>query len=238
MNLAFITPAFGNDGPEQCSLLIQSAERVGMDLRLYGVGQQYPGHTEGKFKGAIEECKRLKDAGYTHVVYMDGFDTLIMRGAAHIATAYKMLAEPPILFAGEENCWPYADRFIEYPRSETPWRFLNGGAWMGELGYLVERLPLALQQPQYDSDDQGMLTQAYLSLAFPNAMIDHWCRVFQTMAGSHAQRVRPVPWQGHALNDYTGTYPCILHYNGRSGGREEMWHAITGSSASATTTRT
>ena len=96
---------------------------------------------------------------------------------------------------------------------------------MGEIDYILENLPKAFSQPNYTEDDQGMLTQLVLNVELPGTQIDAWCRIFQTMGGPAAARnVVGIP----VLNDLAGTFPSVLHYNGRSGGREEMWRAING----------
>lgn len=93
---------------------------------------------------------------------------------------------------------------------------------MGHREYLMERIPLVLSQQYYNEDDQGMWTMSFIGGELPGAKIDSWCRVFQTMAG--AQYVTCE--RGRVLNELTGTYPSVTHFNGRTPGREETWKKL------------
>jgi len=224
MKLAFIAPAFGPNGPEQCSLLVKSAERVGIPLRLYGVGVPYSSHLESKFRGAIEECRKLRDEGYSHVLYTDGFDALFLLREITIVTYYMTFGAPEWLLSAETNCWPYPERSGEYEVTDSPYPYLNAGGWMGRIDYLLVHAPVALKQLKYTEDDQGMITQAYLNGHLPGTVVDNWARIFCTANGPALE----VTESKNVLNRTTGTYPAVIHFNGRSGGREEMWRAING----------
>jgi hypothetical protein len=223
MKLAFIAPAFGPNGVEQCALLVKSAEHVGIPLRLYGVGVPYASHTESKFRGAIEECRKLKDEGYSHVLYTDGFDALFLRGEVDIIAAYMEFGAPEWMLSAETNCWPYPERSSEYEETESPYKYLNAGGWIGRIDYLLKCAPVVLAQT-YTEDDQGMITQAYLNRHILGTVVDRWCRVFYTANGPALE----VMESKNVLNRATGTYPAVIHFPGRSGGREEMWRAISG----------
>jgi hypothetical protein len=227
MNLCVIAPDFGDVPSPEAHVLMASGARVGINVHLFGQGRKW-----STFRARVEEALatiRAMSTGVTHVLMTDSFDALFLRTAWDIRHEYFHAGSPPMLLSAEKTCWPDVAMLKHYPEAPTAWAFINGGGWMGERSYLLEKLPEVLGMDPDTDDDQLLITKASVSGKLPSAPLDYNCRGFQTIANSEKD-VEYLPEHKLLLNNKTGTYPCIGHWNGRTPGREAVWEAI-GSSA-------
>lgn len=235
MTLSVIAPAFDPNTSyalRDAALLTFSAHRVGINPIYFGLGKPWSSWRE-RLKEALAVLPSIET---THVLMTDAFDALFICGESEIIDAYNRAGAPPLLLSAERDCWPDTSIAGDFPQFEVPWRYPNGGGWMGERQYLIDYIPQVLECGDSEND-QELWARAFLLGMLPGAKLDHWCRVFQTVSGS-ARDLHWVQSQGRMLNDRTGTYPCVVHWNGRCFGREEVWNNLTGSSVSPATTST
>lgn len=197
-----------------------SASRVGLSVRFYGI------ETFTSWRQRLTDAlDLLPSLGTTHVLMLDAYDTLFLRGEAEIFEAYSDYSDPPLLLSTEKDCWPRPELSSSYPPSQTPWKYINGGGWMGEIPYLLEHIPKVLASGE-DTNDQALWTWALIDKSLPCSKLDVWCRVFQTMSRSDRDVIR-VPKEKQLFNKVTGSRPCIAHWNGRTGGREDVWQMLS-----------
>jgi hypothetical protein len=167
---------------------------------------------------AQEMARKLVD--YTHILFLDARDIVVLGTPEQVFECFETFCHPWVCGA-ECNRWPPNIAEIEdYPRSPTPWRFLNSGAYLAEREYLLEHLDRWLYEypPEWGICDQGWMTRRYIEE--PGAiLLDHECRLFQTMFGS---------WQhcetsyGKLHNTLVDTYPLVIHHNGGADIRDEQ----------------
>jgi hypothetical protein len=88
------------------------------------------------FLGKIHETYRYLKAleGYTHFLYTDAWDTFAMAGPDELAA--KM--PDGLLISAERACYPYPELAAKYPAGESPWKYVNGGGWCGEIAAFIK----------------------------------------------------------------------------------------------------
>jgi len=206
------------------SLLTRSCERVGITLQTYGHDRNWPGsYGVAKILHALEFLKtRTEDV----CLYTDSQDSLLVHDAHAILNAWMRCGAPHVLLQAEKNCYPEPSWEPEYPRTDSPWRYICAGGWMGTREGLIAALTELAEGEQFAKDsfcDQRCWTDWYLRHPSGKlkAALDTNCEVFQSMAGTGEIRE-------DGLNTATGTRPSVWHFNGRVGG-ESMWYrGITG----------
>lgn len=213
MKLAVIAPAYGTG--EEAFLLVESAARVGLPVLLYGMGKVYSTHTESKLRAVLPILQDLEANGYDTVLQTDAHDALFVHGERRIIEGYRHYASPDILLSAETNCYPDASLSVEYDlvdSIDSPYRYVCAGGWMGNIRLLRQAIPQILDQAPHEENDQLLWTLAYLRLYDLDIALDHERKVFQTAAGALDLSIDA----------------SVIHFNGRSPGREELWRKVCG----------
>jgi hypothetical protein len=193
--------------PELAAILRESCGLFGYDLLMCEAAElngKWPASGDmrvGKMVAALETMKLIQETrAFTHVLWADGFDTFVCRTELRFHFAWDQLGSPPLVLSAEKNCWPDPDKAAEYPASDSPYRFINAGTWMGQIDYLVDVITKMLAVEWPDGNDQRAWTDAYLGGLLPGAVIDTERQIFQTMWGT----------ERHEVN----TDASVIHYNG------------------------
>lgn len=153
--------------------------------------------------------------GYTHLMFIDAGDVVALAGPDEIMERYFAFNRPWI-YNSEPFIWsPGSFQPEDYPTPNVKYRYLNGGASIGEIGHMREWLTRWGRPGYISGGDQDWLAARYLE-SYPDAIkLDTNCDLFQCMCGS---QVEPNPFvilsPGKAYNRITDTYPLILHFNG------------------------
>lgn len=215
------TAAFygGSDIPYKC--LQGSCEQLGIPFTSYGSGG-FPGYVNAKLRRNLEFLKEREEE---MVLYCDA-DTFFLRDSQAILEGYESYSSPPMLFSAEKSCYPHWLREIvdKYPEAPTPWRFINSGHILADRKYMIDRIEWMLRE--YEKRDFSDSDQSYWSMAMIEgelcAKIDHHCRLFQTLSDNSADTVFQLE-DGRYFNQFTATYPCAVHFNGRMKGIEDAY---------------
>ena len=219
-DLVVVTPDFLNP-PGPSDILVESCRNQGIELRKFGTNKPWVSGSSAKFIDLPEFIKTL-DAKY--VMMLDSNDTFISPFTSEgdiINTYCNRLHDPDILLSVEKNCFPFklVKRFFDdLAPKDRPWRYLNGGAWMGKKDKVLHMLEEARDKCFFSCDypqmqwmcDQSMLTHWYLTYGVdnPNILLDYDCAIFQNMFLSNDD----ISCTGY--NSVTRTYPKVFHYNG------------------------
>lgn len=189
----------------KCEKLLKSAEYYGIEVTLLGEGAEWRG-TDMSGPGGGQKInlfrEYLKELPDHHVVlFVDGYDVFFCGSLDTIARRYFGFGNR-LLFAAETELWP--DKNLLHPRSHTPYRFLNSGLFIGEVG----TLKAVLSEPIEDwGDDQLYYQRRFLSGNF-DIGLDRECYLFQCDSDGLEQR-------GDLLyNPLTGCCPRLYHGNG------------------------
>lgn len=199
--------------PEKCEKLQRSADYFGVEFTNLGLGVEWGG-TDMSGPGGGHKInllrKYIQDVPDHHVVlFLDGYDTFFAGDLDTITRRYFGFGKR-VLFAAERTLWP--DETMLHPVCDTPFRFLNSGIFMAEVG----TLRAILSDPIEDWDDDQLYYQKkYLSGRFDIAL-DHECYVFQCHSTTIGKK------NDLLYNPLTGCCPRIYHGNGGREAKEKL----------------
>ena len=219
---------------------VESAIRHNFELIILGWGEKWLGLSQ-KLTGAYNYIKSLppKDV----ILFTDAFDVLYTDEPDNILQKF-LSAKTEILFSAECGCWPHVmeDRdacFNKYPKSPTPYRYLNSGTWIGYAKPAADMLLQIIKEAGNDftnANDQKLVADFYINGRF-GIKLDFYNLIFQSM---HMTLDPPLPHCNpveHVIktpenkwkNKLTNSLPSVFHFNG--GGKQhhlkmekEMWY--------------
>lgn len=156
-----------------------------------------------------ETYKYLKGLeGYTHFLYTDAWDTFATAGPEELVS--KM--PDGLLISAERACYPHAELASQYPEHPSPWHFVNGGGWCGEIAAFIRLYED--QPPTTELNDQVWLTSQFLKLHADGWIsLDYDCRIFQTLAFCPDS---DFVFDKRVFNTVNQTYPLFIHGNGHT----------------------
>ena len=179
--------------------LINSCEKFGYNLHLYGQRETFSNWYEVKVVRLLEELKTLDDE---YVIYADAADTWFIKPPMFIEDLLDYSGR--IVISSETQCYPdssFAPTFAHIPGA---YKYPCAGLFVGEREYIIDWLEY------FKTLDFGTNDQAYwiyvlaLNDEDVDIDIDFGCDFFQTMAN-------------YGSNDMPRA--CALHFNG--GAKEE-----------------
>lgn len=171
---------------------------------------------------------------YTHLMLIDARDVVVLASPDVIMERFLEFDHPWVCNA-EPFIWPPGMYLPErYPKCDTPYRYLNSGAYIAEREHLLDCLTRwpdggeELKEFMKGRNEDGpYFSEKYLNE--PGSIkLDHNCELFQCMCGSQVGEKPFVTVEpGHVHNRVTDTYPLIIHFNGGTNiaapDRRELW---------------
>ena len=228
MSTLVITPCFYPD-TSKLHYLQKSADVFGIELYPFGIGDFWRGTVGGdvyaQYVAAAELLKGMA-GDYDRVLFTDGCDTFFCAGLDNINRKYEDIGSD-ILYSAEPGLYPphmhdeYNAHKHEHQELTTPWCYPNCGGWIGKTETMIEFLDYMRTHFTNVNEGQPRFVHAYLEDGWP-IKLDSECQIFQTMSGGLGDAVE-VDAQGMIHNMITKSYPCLVHFNGRLGGIEELF---------------
>ena len=203
MKLAVITPCL-YPSQERIHLLLESAYRNNVAIIPYGVGYQFVDWKNMMMEHTIPAMMRRESEGCTHVLYVDGIDSIFISGLDEIVAKYERLGSPPCLMSADSDK-PQFNTFGFLGR--RPWAYLNAGGFIAEINNFTSTVDYLARKYADDADYQNWFIRAWPLNGFT---LDHECSIFQSMNGEPYLRAMG----NRLLNPVTGTFPSILHFRG------------------------
>jgi len=202
MNLAVIAPCV-YPSTDRVHYLRDSCAKHGVDIKFHGVGEPYADWRSMLLRYTIPHMRQLWQEDYTHVLYVDGIDSLFLAGIAEIQAKYERMDSPAILFSGDSD--------IPLSGSQNwhqigPWKYPNAGGYIGALPSLI----VMWEDLERKNTEEGNYQRWIENWKLHRVRIDDRCEIFQAMDGHKAV----MPCGERILNAVTGTWPCILHFRG------------------------
>jgi hypothetical protein len=204
---------------------VESALRHDIDLVIIGWGVKWIGLSQ-KLEAAHSYSKSLPSGDI--MLFTDAFDVMFTQTAGHILSEFQK-ENAEILFAGECGCWPHIiiddgkACFQAYPKSPTPYRYLNSGTWMGESQMASKMLAAVIDEAGRDfanANDQKLVADMFIQGRF-GIKLDYYSHLFQSM---HMTHDAPLPFcdpmldivveNGSFHNKRTNSHPSVFHFNG------------------------
>ena len=190
-------------------LFVKSCQRLGITPELYDA--KWTGYVTVKLREGVKFLtSRLRREQYC--MWVDSNDSLVVKPEDEILARLHAVGDS-ILISAEKNCWPDADLATKYPKLEIPPHlphFINAGGFIGPISTVLTAMHTAIAYATSE-DDQRAWTAAYLAKAIPDLQIDYHRRLFSCVADGE-----------DALKANT----CVLHFNGRVGGRNEYYETL------------
>lgn len=176
------------------------------------------------------------------VFFTDAYDTIFLSDQYEIIEKFHTF-NSPLVFSAEVNCWPSNDLIPRYPVSNSCFKYLNSGGFIGVAGYLVElyrKYPTFSMDfdPKFSGSNQYYWHNIYLQNV-NNIKLDHNCKIFYNTSTlwekiievnfkqrenkqfeelflAEKKRLREeIEFVGNRIkNTLTDTFPCHLHFPG------------------------
>ena len=152
------------------------------------------------------------------VMFVDGYDVIVNDNLDTIISRFKSF-ECDILFAAEKTCWPEPNLANQFPHSDTEYKYLNSGCYIGYAGDLKQ----IIRRVDNRIDDQEFLQNQFLEQVNHkneiNIKLDTENYIFQCMAGAEEEvKILHRQYPRQLINIATNTCPCVLHGNGATKG--------------------
>ncbi len=121
------------------------------------------------------------------MLFTDAFDVLYTNNVDYIHKSFIEL-NAELIFSGECGCWPHIAENKTictdiYPRSPTPYRFLNSGSWIGYARSASEMLWQVMLEAGSNfggANDQKLIADMYIGGRF-GIKLDFYNKLFQSM---------------------------------------------------------
>ena len=156
------------------------------------------------------------------ILFTDSYDVITLTNSTEILNKYNGICDnDTVLFTAEKGCWPLTQLDVFYPETDSEYKFLNSGGFIGNAERILNLLEKKIENCE---DDQLYYTKIFL---FDNKLpdnnqkiiLDYNCEIFQTLNCSFDD-IQVM--NKRVLNKYTNTFPCLLHGNGPNSVKEYL----------------
>lgn len=212
MKLLVITAGFyDRDYLDKFYRLAWTCRKFKIDIKVYGKGEFF-----NFFNSKIVDLGRVINNhrnDYTHVLYTDFADSFFLSGTKEIIEKYKNM-NAKLVTAGQKGIYPFAQLDYLFP-ADGPYRFMNPGNFIGEIPEVLDALSACKAWPDIPFDDQAhwMLAVEHGKL---KVKVDANAEIFQTFSDVEFDDELEIKGK-RLVNKFTGTKPCIVHFNGPKG---------------------
>lgn len=169
-----------------------------------------------------------KEGGYTHFIYNDGYDTLALGGMEEIEAAYKLISPDlsDMVYSCEKCCFPITDYAPLFPKTESRWKYINGGQHIQPLDLFIKMY----ERADFTINAQHWAHKMYLFENQDNKIkLDTGCTIFQSVAFStwdygngkiagieHNALDEFERIDNRIVNKILGTKAPLMHGNGKA----------------------
>ena len=193
----------------KCIKLNTSARKFGIDIKNLGTNVEWKG-TDMSGPGGGMKANLLKEYVNTLpdediVLFTDAYDVFYNDDLETITDRYLDF-KTKVVFSSELYCYPDESIANQFPESNTPYRFLNSGTFIGQVGELKKMFEFS--EVADDGDDQLYYQRLFLSNQF-DITLDYEGYIFQT----HDDKVG-INITRQLYNPETNCCACIYHGNG------------------------
>lgn len=187
--------------------LLHSCEKQGLKITVLGMGLPYPSNGM-KFIWMQEAVRDLPADDI--VLFVDGYDTLLLADEKTLLERFAAF-EAPLVMGAETNCAPYKNLFRKFPKSPTPFRYINTGTYMGYVSQ-IRKVFDEISPIQPNLDDQGVLSMYYVNHQ-DKMVLDTNCDLFLTLHRIDPEQI-VIDREKCQVIAPTKTIPCVVHGNG------------------------
>jgi len=206
---------------ESCQLYGNPYKVLGLNTKWQGYGYKLLLLYEELSTWTIEQLEQ------TIILFSDSYDGIITSHYKDIIHSFKTFNTDKVIFQAEKACWPIKDLSNYYPETNSPYKYLNSGGFIGYgnkifelLNYSTQQLaPTHLQELFINSsfyntnkwliDDQLYYTFLYLQ---EQIILDTECVLFQSLMAANEDIKINNNWS--ITNTKFNTRPIVVHGNG------------------------
>lgn len=220
INKNLIVYSYGTDR-SKCQSLIKSAKKNGINLQLYGLNRKWNGFQD-KLTNFYNFLQKIDDNKI--VSFVDSYDVTIVDNADNIIKKFLSFKKP-IVISAEKGCWPDKNIKRLYPKSKTPFKYVNSGTYIGYAG-AIKKMLSEFKKNNYNcsnilnkkfnvSDDQRCLTTYYLKNQ-DIVVLDYTQKIFSCLYATDPSNFDVIS-QNKVINKVTNTQTSMLHGNSGDG---------------------
>ena len=195
----------------------ESANRVGIEVKMFGGGWRKWENFKTKLDILLEELPKYKDE-YDLILFTDARDVMYWRGKKSIMKALEKFKDYKMVINAETNCYPNKDLKEGQDKIESgKYRYLNSGMFIGDIDFVIDVLKKCNEDGL--DDDQESFQNIYLDMP-EYIKLDSNCELFQVMWDEEFGRSANFDIifnNRFVYNKKTKTYPCIFHSPGPTG---------------------
>jgi hypothetical protein len=168
------------------------------------------------------------------ILFTDGNDAIFMANEDEILSKF-LSTKSKLIFSAEVGCWPDPSLSYLYPKTSGPYKYLNSGGFMGEVGLIKEMLEdNDFDLEKFKKSNQYVWTKRYLRHQ-DKIIIDSNCDIFCTFSPQSDRDLELIndpeiyfsgleKWfalnfsinRNRIFNKISNTWPCQAHFNGFS----------------------
>ncbi|XP_054270597.1 procollagen-lysine,2-oxoglutarate 5-dioxygenase-like isoform X1 [Macrosteles quadrilineatus] len=198
---------------------IRSTSLYDVPVKVLGMGEVWEGgdmqHPGGGHKVLLlrEALKPLAQDKEKIIMFSDSYDVVLLGPVAAILEQFRAM-DARVVFSAEPFCWPDQRMAEQYPVTESRYKYLNSGGFIGYASDIYELLS-SLKLNSKD-DDQLYYTRLFLDKDLREKhriKLDYNANIFQNLNGA-IDDVDIV--EDTLVNKVHNTKPLVLHGNGPS----------------------
>ena len=106
-----------------------------------------------------DEIKKWKNLRDTIILFTDSYDVMFNGGPEEIIAQFRNM-KSPVVFSTEKTCWPDESISEDYPDTESSYKYLNSGGFIGYGDHIIKMVNTDIK---IDDDDQRFYTDYFLN---------------------------------------------------------------------------
>lgn len=204
---------------------VKSLVKHDISYKILGLNDTWNGGDLEKYPGGGQKVNLLKKELLTWdtetlkntlLLFSDSYDVINVSSESEIIQKYHRISKTSILFTAEKYCWPDENLKKYYPKTNSEYKYLNSGGFMGNAYDILQLLHMEIKDAD---DDQLYFTKIFLfdntnKNEIPKIKLDYNCEIFQTLHGTSRKDI--YFYKNRIINKKHTTIPCLIHGNGSS----------------------
>lgn len=189
-------------------IFLKSCEKFGHTPALYGTERGFSGYRHMLMERMLEYLKTVP-SDYTHVLYTDSWDGMMLAPLGEIEWKYQQLGSPPVLVSAYFGLGNVSDmsKYEGCFNQDIYYRYPNRGGFMGERDAVIEAFEKMIGCGDATGDDCFLWYRGWQE-GWLRPQLDSGCQIFQ-VTEEHCTIV-----EDRLINTITDSRPCVLHLSG------------------------
>jgi hypothetical protein len=195
--IADLTILTWNNGNQAMGILERSLCHLGVPYVVKGEGISHWINSKHKPLLTYETLNHIETK---YVMGVDSRDAIVLGDPRKIVERFEQSFSCDLVFGADRMNWPNVARFKKFEdslpgASESDYKYLNGGMWIGRTEFCREFFHAALQTEclnEAPDSEQGILKQLF-PVYYPRVQLDYRCEMFQNLWLVFNQTIRLIP---------------------------------------------